>query len=64
MRDDFLSGDWAANRHRLNADIDKLARRVATAIGDTFGALNRQQFDAPWKRRWRQVRISGCVSET
>jgi hypothetical protein len=59
MRDDFLSGDWAANRHHLNTGIDKLAGRIVRSIADTFDALNRQQFDAPWKRRWRQVRISG-----
>ena len=57
MRDDFLSGDWAANHQYLSTDIDKLVRRVARAVGDTFGALNRQQFDAPWQRRWRHVRI-------
>ena len=59
MRDDFLSGDWAANRHHFTADIDKLARRIARAVGDTFAALTRQQFDAPWQHRWRQVRIGG-----
>ena len=57
MRDDFLSGDWAANRHHFITDINKLASRIAAAINDTFASLNRQQFDAPWKRRWRQVRI-------
>ncbi|THD37030.1 MAG: hypothetical protein E7773_05735 [Sphingomonas sp.] len=59
MRDDFLSGDWAANRHHLTAGIDKLVRRIARIIGDTFDALTRQQFDAPWQHRWRQVRIGG-----
>ena len=57
MRDDFLSGDWAANRHHLNAGIDKLASQIARAVGDTFDALTRQQFDAPWQHRWRQVKI-------
>jgi hypothetical protein len=57
MRDDFLSGDWATNRHHLTADIDKLAQRVVRALRDTFEALTRQQFDAPWQHRWRQVRI-------
>ena len=60
MRDDFLSGDWAANRHHLNANIDKLARRVSRVFGDTFDVLTRQQFDAPWRRTARRnVRISG-----
>lgn len=58
MRDDFLSGDWAANRHHFTADIDKVVRRAAAAIDATFGALNRQQFDAPWRRRWRHVKIA------
>ncbi|QDZ07813.1 hypothetical protein FPZ24_10210 [Sphingomonas panacisoli] len=57
MRDDFLSGDWAANRHHLSAGIDKLAGNVARIVGDTFDALTRQQFDAPWRRHWRHVKI-------
>lgn len=58
MRDDFLSGDWAANRHHLSADFDKLAALISRAVSDTFEALTRQQFDAPWQRRWRQVKVS------
>ncbi|MEO5494756.1 MAG: hypothetical protein ABIR08_12125 [Sphingomonas sp.] len=57
MRDDFLSGDWAANRHHFNAGVDKLTSKIARTVGDTFDALTRQQFDAPWHRRWRQVKI-------
>jgi len=59
MRDDFLSGDWAANKHRLTADVDKLGNTLAEKVGDSFEALNRAQFDAPWHRVWRKVRISG-----
>ncbi|WP_157082248.1 hypothetical protein [Sphingomonas pruni] len=59
MRDDFLSGDWAANKHRLTADVDKLSNTIATKVSDSFEALNRAQFDAPWRRVWRKVRISG-----
>jgi len=58
MRDDFLSGDWAANRQYLTADTDKLVQRIARAVADTFDALTRQQFDAPWQRRWRHVKIA------
>ena len=59
MRDDFLSGDWAANKHRLTADINKLGGDLIEKVGDSFGALNRVQFDAPWRRKWRKVRIAG-----
>ncbi|WP_296611005.1 hypothetical protein [Sphingomonas sp.] len=59
MRDDFLSGDWAANKPRLTADVDKLSKTIATKVSDSFEALNRAQFDAPWHRAWRKVRISG-----
>jgi hypothetical protein len=59
MRDDFLSGDWAANKPRLTADVDKLSHTIATKVSDSFDALNRAQFDAPWRRVWRKVRISG-----
>ena len=48
MRDDFLSGDWAANHTKLSDSIDKLAEHVTRVFGDTFAALARQQFDAPW----------------
>ncbi|MBN8807788.1 MAG: hypothetical protein J0I47_06080 [Sphingomonas sp.] len=57
MRDDFLRGDWAADHRHLTVTIDKLVRDIARFVGDTFDALTRQQFDAPWQRRWRQVRI-------
>ncbi|MBS0479450.1 MAG: hypothetical protein JSR79_09135 [Proteobacteria bacterium] len=57
MRDDFLSGDWAANRHHITANMHKMIGRISRLIGDTFDALTRQQFDAPWQRRWRQVKI-------
>ncbi|MBN8814459.1 MAG: hypothetical protein J0J06_03310 [Sphingomonas sp.] len=57
MRDDFLSGEWAASHHLLNGNIDKLTKRIVRLFGDTFEALTRQQFDAPWQRRWRQVKI-------
>jgi hypothetical protein len=59
MRDDFLSGDWAANKHRLTADVNKLSSDLAEKVSDSFEALNRAQFDAPWHRVWRKVRISG-----
>jgi len=59
MRDDFLSGDWAANKPRLTADIDKLSTNLLEKVSDSFDALNRAQFDAPWRRPWRKVRISG-----
>jgi len=57
MRDDFLRGDWAAEHHQLSTGIDKLTKRTAHAIGEAFDALTRQQFDAPWQHRWRQVKI-------
>ncbi len=59
MRDDFLGGDWAANKPRLTADINKLNRGLIEKIGGSFDVLNRVQFDAPWHRPWRKVRISG-----
>ena len=59
MSDDFLSGDWAANKHRLTADVNKLSSDLAEKVTDSFEALNRAQFDAPWHRVWRKVRISG-----
>jgi len=59
MRDDFLSGDWAANSPRFNANINKLAKGFGAKIGDAFAALHRARFDAPWQRPTRRVRIAG-----
>jgi hypothetical protein len=59
MRDDFLSGDWAANKPRLSADMYKVGVILAEKVGGSFETLNRVQFDAPWQRPWRKVRISG-----
>ncbi len=59
MRDDFLSGEWAANKSRFTADVDKLGRGIIARLGDSFDALHRAQFDAPWRRQWRKVRIVG-----
>lgn len=59
MRDDFLSGDWAANSHRFATDIDKLTLGLSSKLGDAFAALHRAQFDAPWRRPTRNVRIAG-----
>ena len=57
MRDDFLSGDWAANHTKFSVGVDKLLGQIGRGFSDTFDALTRQQFDAPWHRRWRQVKI-------
>lgn len=57
MRDDFLGADWSDNHARFTADINKLGKRIAGTFRDTFAALARQQFDAPWQHRWRQARI-------
>ena len=46
MQDDFQTREWADNHAAFSAGVDKLIRSVATA----FASLNRQQFDAPWKR--------------
>ena len=59
MRDDFLSGDWAANKHHFTTDINKLGHSLIEAVGDSFEALHRAQFDAPWRCTTRRVRISG-----
>jgi hypothetical protein len=54
MRDDFLGAEWSANRHHFTLFVHKL-------IGDFFESmegLTRQQFDAPWRRSHRLVRLN------
>ena len=59
MTDDFLTREWAENQPRFAANVHKLAGGLFAKIGDTFAALNRAQFDAPWRRPLRRVRIAG-----
>lgn len=49
MRDDFLTRDWADNHSRMSAGIDKMVHRLGVAVMASFAALNRAQFNAPWR---------------
>lgn len=59
MNNDFLTREWADNHRRFGSDIDKLVRGIAAKIGAAFDALHRAQFDAPWQRPTRRIRIVG-----
>lgn len=50
MRDDFLTRDWANDHEKMSAGIDSLFHKLGDKLRDTFDALHRVQFDAPWQR--------------
>lgn len=51
MFDQIFDRTYQAGREDLHEGLDKVIRRVANATGDTFRALHRIEFDAPWKER-------------
>ena len=47
MVDELYDRNYQAGREQLHAGIDRLIAAVASSLA----ALNRVQFDAPWKHR-------------
>lgn len=45
MRDDFLTGEWASERHHLIATIRAGLRRLR----DDHAWFHQRRFDAPWR---------------
>ena len=48
MVDELYDRNYQAGRETMNRAIDIALARFARAIGDTFGALHRVHFSAPW----------------
>jgi hypothetical protein len=48
MVDELYDRNYQAGREAMNEAIDGAFARLARAIGDTFAALHRVHFSAPW----------------
>lgn len=51
MIDEIHDRTYQAGRAELHDGIDRLVSKVAASFGATFRAIERIQFDAPWKPR-------------
>jgi hypothetical protein len=51
MIDEIFDREYQAGRADLNAGLDRLVSRLASAFGDTFDSMKRVQFNAPWARK-------------
>lgn len=50
MRDDFLTREWADNRHHLFDTMLFAARRWGDEIRIALDRVHAYEFDAPWHR--------------
>ena len=57
MRDDYLDRSWADHHHRLSGALNKAIHKLIRSVRVAMEHLNRQQFDAPWRR---PARRTGC----
>jgi hypothetical protein len=57
MRDELYDREYQAGRVELHAGIDRLIATLARNFTDTFDALHRIEWSAPWKAKdashWR-----------
>ena len=51
MMDQIFDRTYQSGRKELHDGVDRAFSRIATGAGTAFRALNRINFDAPWKRR-------------
>ena len=51
MIDQIYDRQYQAGRAHLHDGIDRLVNKVSASLAETFRAVERVQFDAPWKSR-------------
>ena len=49
MIDEIYDRGYQAGRVELHDGIDRLVKKVGSGLSATFRAIQRAQFDAPWK---------------
>ena len=49
MIDEIYDRSYQAGRAELHDGIDRLVKKIGSGLGATFRAIQRAQFDAPWK---------------
>jgi acetaldehyde dehydrogenase (acetylating) len=57
MIDEIFDRQYQAGRKELHGGIDRMVRRVGSALAATFRTMHRVQFDAPWATKKRP----GCA---
>ncbi len=57
MRDDYLDRSWADYHDHLSGDIHRAIHKFVRSFRVAMEHLNRQQFDAPWKRPVRRGKL-------
>ena len=55
MMDEIFDRNYQAGRADLNAGLDRGFARIGKALGDSFRALHRIQWSAPWRANNRDV---------
>jgi hypothetical protein len=55
MMDEIFDRNYQAARADLNAGLDRTFARIGRALGDSFQALHRIQWDAPWTHEKRDI---------
>ena len=48
MRDEIFDRTYQQGRAELNAGVDRTIANIGRALGETFAALHRLQWSAPW----------------
>ena len=55
MQDEIFDRTYQAGRSDLHAGLDRAFARIGKALGDSFEALHRVQWSAPWQKQSRDV---------
>ena len=58
MMDEIFDRTYQAGRADLNDGLDAISKRVSKTVLGAFQALNRAQFNAPWRGR---ANDTGCA---
>ena len=61
MIDEHFDRSYQSGRAALNGGIDRGLGRLGRSIGAGLDALNRAQFDAPWRRQRDTGKDIGCA---
>jgi len=56
MVDEIFDRTYQSGRAQMNAGIDRAFAKLARTLGDSFKALHRIEWDAPWQREAKRSR--------
>jgi hypothetical protein len=55
MMDEIFDRSYQAGRADINAGLDRAFARISRALGESFRAMHRIQWSAPWTHNPRDV---------